>query len=256
LANEVFMSLTEPTHLPSNEQSRVLLVDDDAAVLRLLKSMLTKANYRVTTCQAADEALRLLSQGAEFDCMVTDAMMPVMNGYQLVSALKNNASYRDIPVLMLTRKSDRSDVKKAVEAGVNDYILKPIDEFLLLDKINNCLKVKKPNAREVLLHGPEGKTDVTIEARITAVRESGFTTRFPIPLTDGAPIRFGTPIFKEMGIPVPMMKQTRCEFLPQRDVATFADIPYEIDFSFVGVEEIHLKKIRAWLQKQEILRKK
>lgn len=241
---------------PPDMTSRVLLVDDDASVLRLLKSMLVKANYRVTTCQAADEALRLLSQGAEFDCMVTDAMMPVMTGYELVKTLKSNASYRDIPVLMLTRKSDRSDVKKAVDAGVNDYILKPIDEFLLLDKINNCLKVKKPNTREILLHGPEAKTDAIFEARITAVRESGFTTRFPIPLIDGAPVHFETPIFKEMGIPVPMLKQIRCEFAPQKDVATFADLPYEIDFSFIGVEETHLKKIRAWLQKQEILRKK
>jgi CheY-like chemotaxis protein len=250
------MSQPDPTLPPTNTTSRVLLVDDDAAVLRLLKSMLTKANYRVTTCQGAAEALRLLSQGTEFDCMVTDAMMPVMTGYELVRTLKSNASYRDIPVLMLTRKSDRSDVKKAVEAGVNDYILKPIDEFLLLDKISNCLRVKNPATREVLLHGPEGKTDAVFDARITAVRESGFTTRFPIPLTEGAPVRFGTPIFKEMGIPVPLLKQTRCEYLPQKDVATFADIPYEIDFSFVGVEEIHLKKIRAWLQKQEILRKK
>jgi CheY-like chemotaxis protein len=182
--------------------------------------------------------------------------MPVMTGYELVHTVKSNASYRDIPVLMLTRKSDRSDVKKAVDAGVNDYILKPIDEFILLDKISNCLRIKKTFSREVLLHGPEGKTDAIFDARITAVRESGLTTRFPMPLVEGVPIRFGTPIFKEIGIPVPMLKQTRCEFLPQKDVATFADIPYEIDFSFVGVEEIHLKKIRAWLQKQEILRKK
>jgi CheY-like chemotaxis protein len=240
----------------TDSTSRLLLVDDDVSVLKLLKNILARANYSVTTCQGASEALSLLDKGAEFDCMVTDAVMPVMTGYDFVRTLKGNASYRDIPVLMLTRKSDRDDVKKAVEAGVSDYILKPVDEFLLLDKISNCLRLKNPQTREVLLHGADAKTDALLDARIIAVRESGFTTRFPIALPDGAPIRFGTPIFKEMGIPVPMLKQTRCEHLPQKDVQTFADLPYEIDFSFVGVEEIHLKKIRAWLQKQEILRKK
>jgi CheY-like chemotaxis protein len=240
---------------------RLLVVDDEAAVLRLLKIMLARANYQVTTCQDAAEALRLMSQGAQFDCLVTDAMMPSMTGYELVRTLRNNSSYPDIPVLMLTRRSDRSDVKRAVDAGVTDYVLKPIDEMLLLDKIGTCLKTHQGTGvsrglREVLIHNADTVSEAAFEVRIVSVRESGMLTRFPIKINEVSGMKLGAAIFKDIGIPVPYLKLMRSDYLPQKDVPTFSDYPYETEFSFAGIEEQHLKKIRAWLQKQEILRKK
>jgi CheY-like chemotaxis protein len=257
---DTMSSLTNTSFDPkaTPELQRILVVDDDPVILKLLKSILGRAGYRVTTCQAADAALRLLSQGSLFDCLITDAMMPVMTGYDLVHALKANSSFHDIPIVMLTRKSDRNDVKKALDAGVTDYVLKPIDEFLLLDKIELCLKTRQENrkVREVRLNSAETKTEANFDIRLVAIRESGLVTRFPFNLPAGVSLRLDSSVFKEVGIPAPLMRMVRSEYLPQKEVPAFSEFPFEIEFSFVGIEEASLKKIRAWLQRQEILRKK
>lgn len=246
----------------SVETPRLLVVDDESAVLRLLKAILVRANYRVTTCQGAEEALRILSQGAQFDCIVTDAMMPVMNGYELVRAVRINNAIADIPVIMLTRKSDRSDVKKAMVAGVNDYVLKPIDEHLLLDKISSCLKNRRTQVRlrEILIHGTEAHAQASFQLRLTSIRETGMTLRLPFEIPaehlEDAAIRIATPIFPEMGIPVPFLRQIRSRRIPADEIGALTEFPIEVEFTFVGMEEVNLKKIRAWLQRQEILRKK
>lgn len=246
----------------SMESPRLLVVDDESAVLRLLRAILVRANYRVTICQGAEEALRILSQGSQFDCIVTDAMMPAMNGYELVRAVRINASIADLPIIMLTRKSDRNDVKKAMVAGVNDYVLKPIDEHLLLDKISICLKNRTTQVRlrEVQIHGAEARAQATFQLRLTAIRETGMTMRLPFEIPaeqlEDAAIRMATPIFPEIGIPMPFLRQVRSRRIPADEIGALTEFPIEVEFAFVGMEEVNLKKIRAWLQRQEILRKK
>src|SRR6185312_14457496 len=93
-----------------------------------------------------EDALRLLSQ-KKFDLVITDAMMPKMTGLDLVRTIRRNPSFQHLPILMLTRKSDRSDVQKALEAGITDYVLKPIDEHLLLDKVTLSLKDDEDGGR-------------------------------------------------------------------------------------------------------------
>ena len=246
----------------SVESPRLLVIDDEAAVLRLLKSILTRANYRVTTCGGAEEALRILSQGAQFDCIVTDAMMPAMNGYELVRAVSHNGNTSEVPVIMLTRKSDRNDVKKAMVAGVNDYVLKPIDEHLLLDKIGACLKnhMSQVRLREVQIHGTEAHAQASFQLRLTAIRETGMTLRLPFEIPaehlEDAVVELATPIFPEIGIAMPFLRQVRSRRLPAEEIGALTGFPIEVEFAFIGMEEVKLKKVRAWLQRQEILRKK
>jgi CheY-like chemotaxis protein len=261
-SSSAFPSASAGSPITSVETPRLLVVDDEVAALRLLRTILVRANYRVTTCQGAEEALRLLSQGAQFDCVVTDAMMPVMNGYDLVRAVRYNTNTSDVPVIMLTRKSDRNDVKKAMVAGVNDYVLKPIDEHLLLDKISICLKNRKGavKLREVLVHGAEAHAQATFDLRLTTMRETGMTLRLPFEIPteylEDAVLRIATPIFPEIGIPIPFLRQVRVRRIPVEEIGVLVDFPIEVEFAFIGTEEAHLKKIRAWLQRQEILRKK
>jgi CheY-like chemotaxis protein len=246
----------------SVESPRLLVVDDEGAVLRLLKSILVRANYRVTACQGAEEALRILSQGAQFECIVTDAMMPAMNGYELVRAVRHNGNTAEIPVIMLTRKSDRNDVKKAMVAGVNDYVLKPIDEHLLLDKIGACLKnrMSQIRLREIQIHGAEAHVQANFQLRLTAIRETGMTLRLPFEIPaehlEDTVVGLATPIFPDIGIPVPFLRQVRARRLSPDEIGALTGFPIEVEFAFIGMEEASLKKVRAWLQRQEILRKK
>jgi DNA-binding response OmpR family regulator len=125
---------------PVETVPRVLVVDDEPAVLEVLKVVLGRAQCQVTTAETAQAAREILEQEpTAFDCVITDAVMPDETGYDLVRALRAESRFARLPVLMLTRKRHRKDVKLAVEAGVTDYVLKPIDAALLLEKLKACL---------------------------------------------------------------------------------------------------------------------
>jgi len=233
------------------EGKRLLVVDDDASILKLLKTLLSRAKYRVAGCESGAEALKLLSMG-QYDLIITDAIMPEMSGFDLVRAIRGNASFDQLPIVMLTRKNARDDVKKALEAGVTDYVLKPVDEHLLIDKVEVLLRNGQPDnrLRELAIHGEQSSASVLLDVRITSLRETGAIVRFPYDLPQNAPLRLSTPIFEQIGIQPPLVRRASCELKP------FKDFPYEAEVSFVGMSESELKKIRAWLQKQEIQRKK
>jgi DNA-binding response OmpR family regulator len=125
---------------PAKPASRLLVVDDEPAVLEFLRALLSRSRYEVTTAESASEARRILDRETQaFDCVITDAIMPEVTGYAFVASLRTDPRYAQLPVLMLTRKRHRKDVKLAVEAGVTDYVLKPIDDALLLEKLKLCL---------------------------------------------------------------------------------------------------------------------
>jgi DNA-binding response OmpR family regulator len=115
-------------------------VDDEPAILQFLSTLLTRSHCEVTVAESAIEARKLLDKDPEaFDCVITDAIMPEITGYAFVASLRTDPRYMALPVLMLTRKRHRKDVKLAVEAGVTDYVLKPIDAALLLEKLKLCM---------------------------------------------------------------------------------------------------------------------
>ncbi|MCB9267291.1 MAG: response regulator, partial [Lewinellaceae bacterium] len=95
-------------------------------------------------------------EGAQVDLILSDLMMPVMDGYQLLEKLKANDDTRHIPVIMLTARAESSDRLKALRIGVDDYLNKPFDEEELLVRIENLLK-NQENRRQEAPAGAEGK---------------------------------------------------------------------------------------------------
>jgi DNA-binding response OmpR family regulator len=243
---------------PIKEEAKLLVIDDEESVLKLLKALLTRAKYRVSICNNGNDALKLLSQ-SQFDLMITDAMMPNMTGFELVKTIRANTSFHQLPILMLTRKNDRNDVKAALDAGVTDYVIKPIDEQLLIDKVEMSLKSRtsQNRLRDVAVHGTEALATANIQVRLISVRETGLTARFPIDIPQGTPFRLDTQVFKDIGITPPFMRINAVQMKDDREKnQTFAGFPFEVELTFIGTNETDLKKIRAWLTKQEIQRKK
>jgi two-component system chemotaxis response regulator CheY len=232
-------------------------VDDEASILKLVKAILTKAGYDVATCGSATDALRLLA-ASDFDGVITDAVMPVMSGYDLVKTLRGNARFRDVPILMLTRKRQPEDVKKALNAGVNDYVLKPIDPTLLVDKVNLCVSQGK-GARQVFeapVDESQARAEVVFGARIMTVSEAGLVARLPVPLQDGLAFHLSAPVFNEIGIAPPLLKLQDCQEDRHDGVPGFKTLPYIVRLAFVGLAESELMKIRTWAQRQDIRRRK
>lgn len=244
---------TPETAMPT--KPRLLVVDDEPSILKLVQTLLSRANYDVVTAPSGTEGLKLLEESF-FDCVITDAIMPVMTGYDLVRAIRNHPKHSALPVLMLTRKRHRQDVKHAVEVGVSDYVLKPIDESLLLDKVEFC--VKKGGGRrhvfELTLMGDEAHAMAQMACQIRSLSETGITLFVPLMLTDEHTCAYRIPVFVQMGIESPLMKLVSCQPSPMAPELKL--LPYEAKYSFIGMAEEDLRKIRAWMQRESVRRRK
>ena len=239
--------------------AKLLVIDDEPVAMKLVKTMLTRANYQVFSYDNANDALNTLMEPdghEQFDCIITDAIMPQMSGYDFVKAVRRLPHFKEMPILMLTRKRHRQDVKKAVDAGVTDYVLKPIDEHLLLDKVELCLKkgLGKRHIFECQIHGSHSAATLELPAQVVALSEADLTFRSSIPLQADLEFYLRNVFFDEIGIKVPLLKLLKCERIEA--VPPSKDPVYESKLSFIGVPESDLKKIRAWLQREEIRRRK
>ena len=117
---------------------RILVVEDDPDLLRMLKRMLYPLGTVVTATDGVS-ALEKLRQDARFDLVVTDLMMPRMGGMELAAHLKKEPALAQIPVLMLTAKNTPKDVIAGINAGARHYITKPFKQQELLEKVRRAL---------------------------------------------------------------------------------------------------------------------
>jgi len=119
-----------------DDAPHILVVDDDRRIRTLLSRFLSERSFRVSTAADAAEARRIL-RGLEFDLLVVDVMMPGESGLDFVRSVSPE---RDIPILMLTARSETDDRISGLEAGADDYLAKPFDPRELLLRVNNILK--------------------------------------------------------------------------------------------------------------------
>ncbi len=116
----------------------VLLVEDNADLRTYLQVLLAE-KYRVVVAENGQQALERLANGAVPAIIISDIMMPLMDGFQLLERLKSADQYRHIPVVMLTARADMQDKLRALRIGVDDYLLKPFEEEELLTRVKNLL---------------------------------------------------------------------------------------------------------------------
>jgi CheY-like chemotaxis protein len=117
---------------------RILVCDDDPVILRLLQVNLELEGYDVLLANHGEEAFEV-AQAERPDLIILDIMMPRMDGYQTIAALKANESTKHIPVVFLSAKAQASDIEKGKEQGVADYLTKPFDPSDLLDVVERLV---------------------------------------------------------------------------------------------------------------------
>jgi DNA-binding response OmpR family regulator len=117
-----------------------LLAEDSDVVREQLRRVLEAHGYEVVTARDGAEALDLASRDvAGFDLVSTDVMMPHMDGYELTRALRAQARHRDVPMIMVTSKGEHLDRVRGFDAGVDDYLTKPLDAGELLRAVERHL---------------------------------------------------------------------------------------------------------------------
>lgn len=118
---------------------RILLVDDSLSVRRLVGRMLERGGYQIQTANDGQEALDIVQLDSEFDAIISDLEMPRMNGYELLTAVRNRAGSEEIPVMIMTTRAGEKHQRLAFQMGANDYFTKPVNESLLLRRLGTLL---------------------------------------------------------------------------------------------------------------------
>ncbi|MED5621767.1 phosphate regulon transcriptional regulator PhoB [Ideonella sp. BN130291] len=125
--------------------SSVLVVEDEAAIAELISLNLRHAGYEVTLAAAADEAQRAIDRRLP-DLVILDWMLPGESGLSLARRWRAEARTRELPIIMLTARSQEGDKVAGLDAGADDYLVKPFSTHELLARIRAVLRRKAPQA--------------------------------------------------------------------------------------------------------------
>ena len=125
-----------------NMPNKILIVDDEPFNLDLLEQELTDQGYAVERAADGEEALQKVETVLP-DVILLDYMMPKMNGIEVVKRLKQDDKHKGIPVILLTAKASQEDKVRGLDAGADDYIVKPFESFELLARVRSMLRLKE-----------------------------------------------------------------------------------------------------------------
>lgn len=117
---------------------KVLIVDDEQDIVETLKFMLEVEGIECVTAYDGEEALSL-AKSEKPDLIILDVMLPKINGYKICRLLKFDAKYKNIPILMITARSQEEDKAIGEETGADEYITKPFDINEVVEKVTNRL---------------------------------------------------------------------------------------------------------------------
>lgn len=122
--------------------ARILAVDDAPQNLEILRARLEANGYEVIVAADGEEGLAR-ARDSEPDLVLLDVMMPKLDGVAVLRKLKEDAALRFVPVVLVTAKSDMRDVVAGLEAGADDYLVKPFDQAALIARVRSLLRIKE-----------------------------------------------------------------------------------------------------------------
>ncbi|MCG6186915.1 MULTISPECIES: response regulator transcription factor [Maribellus] len=118
---------------------KILIVDDKPSISRLIVQFLSKT-FEVTTKEDGLQALSWLQEGNIPDLIITDLQMPNLDGFELISRVKESGFFRDIPIVVLSSKDSSTDRIKCLKMGAEDYLVKPFNPEELQIRIERILE--------------------------------------------------------------------------------------------------------------------
>jgi CheY-like chemotaxis protein len=145
--HEAHSMTAEETDVPS----RILIADDNHQNCELLEAYLSQEGYVVEMVYDGQQTLEAVER-QQPDILLLDIMMPRMSGYEVCIALKRSPATKDIPIVMVTALAEMGDIEKAVNAGADDFLTKPVNKLELTTRVRSLLRVRKLiNERDRLL---------------------------------------------------------------------------------------------------------
>lgn len=117
----------------------ILIVDDSKTVRNLVAFIMKKEGFRVTTAEDGLDGLEKLYSAGQVDLVVSDINMPRMDGLTFIKALREQAQYRDLPIIVLSTEGEEQDIDSAITIGANIYMVKPAQPESLMRNVKMLL---------------------------------------------------------------------------------------------------------------------
>lgn len=222
---------------------KILVVDDDPDILKIADRILAHAGHEVKVAENALSALDLLTQ-TEFDLLISDANMPRYSGFELVQTIRANPRYQKLTIAMLTGLRERKDVEKAVKIGADDYIIKPLDPLLLVQKVAALLQKHQPEQKPEIKLNPEATQSIgymTISVQLESISELGVVIRTSQQLHAGQTVDLTANFSAQLGDKFPPLKVLNVRTLSEKPLV------YRAELAFLGANEALLQKIRRYI---------
>jgi two-component system, chemotaxis family, chemotaxis protein CheY len=115
---------------------RALVIDDSSAVRHIIRRILTDVGFEIHEAADGQQALERLKAVGGFDIALVDWNMPVMNGYDLICAIRADHAHDPLKLMMVTTETELSQVAKALQAGANEYVMKPFTKEMIFEKLS------------------------------------------------------------------------------------------------------------------------
>jgi two-component system, OmpR family, phosphate regulon response regulator PhoB len=146
----------------------VLIVEDETALVELLRYNLEKEGFRVGVANDGEEALNAIND-TKPDLVLLDWMLPLVSGLEVLRQIRRKAQWRDLPVIMLTARGEESDRVRGLEVGADDYLAKPFSPGELIARIRALLRRARPSSTgEVLAYA-----DLVLDLAAHRVQRNG-----------------------------------------------------------------------------------
>lgn len=118
---------------------KVIIADDSLVIRKIISKALNSLGYEALQATNGPEALEILNQAGTADLILLDWNMPLMDGFEVLTAIRNDNRFNAIPIIMVTTESEEENIAKAMESGANGYVTKPFTADDLTTKIREIL---------------------------------------------------------------------------------------------------------------------
>lgn len=224
--------------------ARILLVDDDADIRRIVKKILETKGHSVMILDNGLTALDELNANI-YDLLISDASMPHFSGFDLIRSIRRQKRHKKLAIAMLTGRREKEDIEQAIELKVDDYIVKPIDPSVLLEKVDKLLS--KNHSQKIIVEKQALAIDAVLQnpIHVTEMHADGFTATSLLPFNIGAEIHFSCKELNQVGVDIHKVKITGCQ------TKSGTDNTYVIYGQFLEMTKSTKEHLEEYLQNKD-----
>jgi signal transduction histidine kinase len=181
LKADIYSSIkTQDHNLNTNKENQILIVDDETINLQVLSNYLSLQNYNVIQVTSGIEALARIEKGLKPDAIILDVMMPQMTGYEVTRKLRQKWAALELPILLLTAKTQIEDLVIGLESGANDYLTKPISKQELLARLKTHISLSQFKAQNLKLEVEKQAAELANQAKSQFLATMSHELRTPL----------------------------------------------------------------------------